>query len=43
MGQSNNFGSVSNDEIFNLPLGSGGSPASYKTPATFIDFICPNN
>ena len=48
MRQSNKCGSVRNDEIFNLHLGSGvvlesASPASCKTPATFIDSIRPNN
>ena len=46
--QSNKCGSVRNDEIINLHLGSGAalesaSPASCKTPATSIDSICPNN
>ena len=51
--QSNICGSTRNDEIIDLHLGSGiwdlvralesVSPASCKTPATFIDSICPNN
>ena len=47
--QSNKCGSVRNDEIISLHLGSGAralesaSPASCKTPATFIDSIRPNN
>ena len=46
--QSNKCGSVRNDQIINLHLGSGAapesaSPASCKTPATFIDSIRPNN
>ena len=46
MRQSNKCGSVRNDEIINLHLGSGAgpaSPASCKTPATFIDSIHPHN
>ena len=48
LAQSNKCGSVRNDEIINLHLGSGAglksaSPASCKTPATFIDSIRPNN
>ena len=48
MRQSDKCGSVRNNEIFNLHLGSGAglesaSPASCKTPATFIDSIRPNN
>ena len=46
MRQSNKCGSVRNDEIINLHLGSGAalestSPASCKTPATLIDSIRP--
>ena len=48
MTQSNKCGSVRNDEIINLHLDlvralESASPASCKTPATFIDSIRPNN
>ena len=48
MRQSNKCGILGNDEIINLHLGSGAglesaSPASCKTPATFIDSTHPNN
>ena len=47
MRQSNKYGSVRNGEVINLHLVSGtlesASPASCKTPATFIDSIHPNN
>ena len=48
MRQSNKSGSVRNDETFNLHLRSttgpeSASPASCKTPATFIDSICQND
>ena len=43
MRQSNKCGSVRNDEIINLHLGSGAGLASCKTPATLIDSIRPNN
>ena len=48
MRQSDECGSVRNDEIFNLHLGSvaslqSASLASCKTPATSIDSIRPNN
>ena len=36
MKQSNKCGSVRNDEIINLHLGSGTGPSSCKTPATLI-------
>ena len=46
--QSNKCGSVRNDEIINLHLGSGAGPCvsipcSWKTRATFIDSIRRNN
>ena len=46
--QSNGYGSVSNDNIFNLHLGSATGPqvsvpASCKTQATSIASILPNN
>ena len=48
MRQSNERGSVKNDDIFNLHLIlvwalRSESPASGKTPATFIDSIHLNN
>ena len=47
MRQSNKYASVRNGEVINLHLVSGtlesASPASCKTPATFIDSIHPNN
>ena len=46
--QSNKCGSVWNNEIFNLTWDlvwalESASPASCKTPVTFIDSIRPNN
>ena len=48
MRHSNKCGSVRNDEIINLHVGSGAGPrvsipCSCKTPATFIDSIGTNN
>ena len=44
--QSNKCGSVRNDEIISWDLVralESASPASCKTPATYIDSICPNS